>query len=167
MEGVFRTIPAFLEDRDLPAQVREAIIISAWSKAAGETLSGHAVAVLLDEKSLRIAVRDQIWKRHLESLSGQMIFRLNSILRSPAVTYLEFFVDEDFVKKAIHQTASSKMPDAEFEQLASRENGEDLEGAAAVIEDPELRNLFLGAAVNCLARKKRLSGSSGERPARS
>ncbi|MCO6511520.1 MAG: DUF721 domain-containing protein [Aridibacter famidurans] len=157
MEGVFRTIPAFLEDRDLPEQVREAIIVSAWTKAAGETLSGHAVAVEMEEKTLRIAVRDQIWKRHLESLSGQMIFRLNSILRSPAVTYLEFFVDEDLVKEAVRKTASSKMPDAEFRKLAAREEGDDLKGAAESIDDPELRDLFLGAAANCLARKRRLS----------
>lgn len=161
MEGVFRTIPAFLEDRDLPDQVREAIIISAWLKAAGETLSGHAVAVGMEEKTLRIAVRDQVWKRHLESLSGQMIFRLNSILRSPAVTYLEFFIDEDTVKEAVRVSASENMPDREFEELASREAGDDLEGAAEGIDDPELRALFLGAAVNCLARKKRLNRDSG------
>lgn len=158
MEGVFRTIPAFLEDLDLPEQVREAIIVSAWTKAAGETLSGHAVAVEMEEKTLRIAVRDQIWKRHLESLSGQMIFRLNSILRSPAVTYLEFFVDEDLVKEAERQIASDKLPDPEFQELAAREKGDDLNGAAEMIGDPELRDLFLGAAANCLARKRRLSG---------
>ncbi|HUF03814.1 MAG TPA: DciA family protein [Aridibacter sp.] len=162
MEGVFRTIPAFLEDRDLPEQVREAIIVSAWGKAAGDALSVHAVAIGTDEKTLRIAVRDLIWKRHLESLSGQMIFRLNSILRSPAVTYLEFFVDEDTVKQAVRQSGSQSLSNKEFEALASREEGDDLKEAAEEISDPGLRDLFLNAAVNCLARKRRLSGASGK-----
>lgn len=161
MEGVFRTIPAFLEDLDLPEEVREAIIVSAWGKAAGDTLSGHAVAVGTDEKTLRIAVRDQIWKRHLESLSGQMIFRLNSILRSPAVTYLEFYIDEDEVRQAVRQSEEAKLPNPEFQELASREQGDDLKGAAEGIGDPGLRDLFLGAATNCLARKRRLTGNSG------
>lgn len=156
MEGLFSTIPALLNDQDLPGEVRMAVVEPAWKKAAGETLSRHAVAVELSEKTLRIAVRDMVWKRHLESLSGQMIFRLNSILRSAFVTYLEFFVDEDAVRAALEVEPQMPSADPEFERLAERESGDDLDEAAQKIKDPEMRQLYLGAAANCLARKRRL-----------
>ncbi|REJ77707.1 MAG: DUF721 domain-containing protein [Acidobacteria bacterium] len=153
MEGVFRTIPALLGEGEIPEEMLQAVLFGAWRKVAGESLSRRAVAIGLEDKVLKIAVGDLTWKRHLESLSGQMIFRLNSLLRSPAVTYLEFVIDEEALR-----TAATVKPGVreskEFQEAALRARDESLEEAAAVIEDAELKEVFLAAASNCIARKE-------------
>lgn len=153
MEGVFRTIPAFLEQEGMPPEVREAVVIAAWKRVAGDSLSANTAAVGLEETTLKVAVRDTTWKRHLESMSPQLIFRINSALRNAAVTYIEFVVDEGEVR-AGSVPALTHPTSARFAVAASNEAGDDLRNAADNIKDPELRELYLGAAANCLARKR-------------
>ena len=80
------------EDKE---EVREAVVFAAWRKIAGESLSEHTVPFRLFNKHLIVAVADKMWKRHLETLSGQMIFKLNSVLGQAVVTFIEFRVDEE------------------------------------------------------------------------
>lgn len=153
MEELFKTIPAFIDD-ETPDEIRTAVILAAWNKAAGPALSSNAAAAELNAKTLRVAVRDETWKRHLESLAGQMIFKLNSLLRSPAVTYIEFFIDEETVKAALDQKPERSIPQEVFEREARKERTGNVESASRSITDPELGKLFLDAAANCLARKR-------------
>jgi len=154
MEELFKTIPAFIDDEETPDEIRNAVILAAWKKAAGAALSSNAVASELTGKTLRVAVRDETWKRHLESLAGQMIFKLNSLLRSPAVTYIEFFVDEEILKEALAKKPERNIPREVFEREAENERTGNVESASLSISDPELGRLFLDAAANCLARKR-------------
>lgn len=157
MEELFRTIPAIIGNNGEADEVLEALIASAWKKAAGDSLWEHTAFAGLEEKTLRIAVRDNIWKRHLESLAGQMIFKINSLLGSALVTYIEFRVDEDAVAARVAET--KEVPDAEFEKIAESERTGPLAEYAGSIADPELRDLFLAAAANCIARKKLMSSA--------
>jgi len=154
MEDLLKTIPAFIDDDETPDEIRAAVMIAAWKKVAGPALASNAVAAELTGKTLRVAVRDETWKRHLESLAGQMIFKLNSLLRSPAVTYIEFFIDEETVKKALNRKPERSIPLEVFEREAEREKTGNVESASLSIADRELGRLFLDAAANCLARKR-------------
>ncbi len=97
MHELFRALPALLKEFEDNQDVREAVIFAAWRKIAGETLRDRAVPHRLFKKHLVIAVMSDTWKKHLEHLSGQMIFKLNSVLGSAVVTYIEFRVDEKVV----------------------------------------------------------------------
>jgi len=152
MEELFRTIPAIIGDGADSDAVLEALIASAWKKAAGESLWEHTAFAGLEDKTLRIAVRDNIWKRHLESLAGQMIFKINSLLGSALVTYIEFRVDEAAVADRVEEPGD--LPDLEFEKIAESERTGPLAEYAGGIADPGLRELFLAAASKCIARKK-------------
>lgn len=151
MEQVFKTIPAILKDDESAVVLREAIVIAAWKRAAGETVSTNAQAISVEEATLKVAVADEVWKIHLEALAGQMIFKVNSILRSPEITFIEFYVDEEAAKKG-RRTPERSVPQKVFEREAERCRSEIPAAATEAIKDAELRELFLEAAGNCLAR---------------
>ena len=94
MEDLFRSLPVLLKEFDENETLREAVVFAAWRRVAGQSLVEHAAPFRLYQKHLIIVVASEMWKRHLESLSGQMIFKLNSLLKQAAVTFIEFRVDE-------------------------------------------------------------------------
>lgn len=158
MEDLIRALPAILKEFDDNETLREAVVFAAWKKAAGRSLAEHAVPFRLFQKHLIISVASEMWKRHLESLSGQMIFQLNSILREAAVTFIEFRVDEKTVAEARRKNLTNQISSAEFEENALDEVSIKLRSSADAIEDDDLRYQFLLAAGSCLARKKHLAG---------
>lgn len=156
MEDLFRTLPKLLKELDDSEEVREAVVFAAWRRVAGESLCEYSAPFRLYEKHLIIAVKDKMWKRHLEKeLAGQMIFKLNSILGQPAVTFIEFRVDKETVLNEAGQMRAIKMSDEELEEIALEEVSPNLRHHADSIKDDNLRYQFLLAAGSCLARKKR------------
>jgi hypothetical protein len=99
MEEIVSALPALLEKFEENETIREAVVFAVWRKIAGENLRLQAVPFRLFQKQLIIAVGDERWKKELEKLSGQMIFKLNSALKQAAVTFIEFRVDEEFVRE--------------------------------------------------------------------
>ena len=94
MNELFRLLPKLLSEHEDNETVREAVVFAVWRNVVGESLRENTVPFRLYKKQLIVAVADEGWKRHLESLSGQMIFKLNSALRAPEVTFIEFRVDQ-------------------------------------------------------------------------
>lgn len=160
MEGLFRALPALLTEFDENETVREAVVLAVWRKIAGESLREHTVPFRLYRKHLVIAVSSEIWKRHLESLSGQMIFKLNSVLGQAAVTFIEFRVDEHTVEMERAKNRKTVVSDTEFDDNALDEVSPQLRHTADAIEDDNLRYLFLLAAGGCLTRKKKITGQN-------
>ncbi len=156
MEDLIRALPALLKEFDENEAVREAVVFAVWRKVAGESLRGHAVPLRLFQKHLIIAVTSATWKKHLESLSGQMIFKLNSSLQQAAVTFIEFRVDEQTVLQERAKHSKSDISDAEYEEIALDEVTPKLRHSADAIKDDNLRYQFLLAAGSCLARKKNM-----------
>jgi hypothetical protein len=156
MEDLVRALPALLKEFDENEAVREAVVFAVWRKVAGESLRGHAVPLRLFQKHLIIAVTSATWKKHLESLSGQMIFKLNSALQQAAVTFIEFRVDEPTVLQERAKHLKSTLTDAEHEEIALEEVTPKLRHSADAIKDDNLRYQFLLAAGSCLARKKKM-----------
>ncbi len=160
MQDLFRALPKLLKEFEDTEEVREAVVFAAWRRIAGESLSEHTVPFRLFNKHLIIAVADKMWKRHLETLSGQMIFKLNSILGQAIVTFIEFRIEEEMLaaERAKHQ--KTQMSDEELVETALDEVTPKLRHSADAIKDDNLRYQFLLAAGSCLARKERMRKKS-------
>lgn len=156
MEELFRALPALLKEFEDNQDVREAVIFAAWRKIAGDALRDRAVPHRLFKKHLVIAVMSDTWKKHLEHLSGQMIFKLNSVLGSAVVTYIEFRVDEKVVLEDRAKHRKSIVSDENIKENAMNEVTPQLRHSADAIKDDNLRYQFLLAAGSCLVRKKKL-----------
>ncbi len=154
MNELFRALPALIKQFDDNENVREAVTFAAWRKIAGESLSPHAIPLNLNQKHLTIAVSSEMWKKHLQSLSGQMIFKINSVLGQAIVTFIEFRVDEKTIETARAKNNKPTLSDEELEELALNEVTPKMRRAADSIKDDNLRYQFLLAAGSCLARKK-------------
>ena len=128
------------------SEVAQVACFVAWKQIAGEGLRGNAVPLRLEDRTLVIAVADGAWQKQMQSLSGQLLFRLNSLLGQPVVTFLEFCEDRETVAQARLALADA---------VNVREPAPipaDLIAAAAVIDDEDLRRAFLGAATSCIRR---------------
>ena len=147
MDRLIKTLPAILKASGAPEEVAEAACFAAWKHAVGDGLSSHAVPVQLQNSTLVIAVADNIWKKQLEHMRGQLLFRLNSVLGQTIVTSIELRVDPQRIELArAKPSATSKHKEANYEVPA------ELLTAAATIQDVDLRRAFLGAATSCVKR---------------
>jgi hypothetical protein len=147
MDKLIKTLPAILKAAGASEELSQAACIAAWKHAVGEGLSAHAVPVQLLNKTLVVAVADSIWKSQLESMRGQLLFRLNSVLGQPLVTSIELRVDPKTLANARGSVGdANKRKDLNYPVPA------ELVSAAATIEDVELRRAFLGAATSCVRR---------------
>ena len=150
MERLIKTLPAILKASGATEEVAEAACIAAWKHAVGEGLSSHAVPVQLQNGTLVVAVADNIWKRQLEQMRGQLLFRLNSVLGQALVKSIELRVDPIRIETACPKPASTnKDEELNYEVPA------ELLSAAAAIEDADLRRAFLGAATSCVKRREK------------
>lgn len=150
MDRLIKTLPAILKASGAAPEVAEAACIAAWRHAVGQGLSEHAAAVQVQNQTLVVAVADDIWKRQLEQMRGQLLFKLNSVLGQPLVKFIELRVDP----KRIDATRSTRGTSATSPDAAntSRPIPIELLTAAAGIEDAQLRRAFLGAATSCVNR---------------
>jgi hypothetical protein len=156
MQDLFRALPKLLKEFEDTEEVREAVVFAAWRRVAGESLSEHTVPFRLFKKHLIIAVADKMWKRHLESLSGQMIFKLNSILGQAIVTFIEFRVEEETLRTERAKHRKSQVSDEQLREIALDAVTPKLRHSADAIKDDNLRYQFLLAAGSCLARKEKM-----------
>jgi len=144
MDKLIKTLPAILRASGASEELVEAACLSAWKHAVGEGLSSHAVPVQLQEQTLVVAVADAIWKRQLEQMRGQLLYRVNSVLGQSLVKSIELRIDPQRIELArAAQASARKGPSADYKVPA------ELLTAAAGIEDADLRRAFLGAATSC------------------
>ncbi|MCB1026007.1 MAG: DUF721 domain-containing protein [Acidobacteria bacterium] len=158
MKDLFRMLPQIMEKSGNSVEFQQAIVFGAWRKAAGESLANHTFPKRLRGKKLTICVADGTWKRHLESLAGQMIFSINSIIGNAAITFIEFQIDEKRFEREMGISTAIKPSTAESQDVAMDELSAQLRKSARAITDGDLRDQFLRAAAGCLARKKRMAG---------
>ena len=152
MEDLFQTLPKLLRAAGESEEVLEAASFAAWRRVAGEALRGCAVPFRLFNKRLIVSVPDTTWRKQLEQVSPQLVFRLNSLLGQAVVTYVEFRVDPQTIR-----AERARLRSTQFERLTQEEAALDraaeLDDAAHAIHDDELRRRFLLAAGSCLNRK--------------
>lgn len=147
MDNLIKLLPQIIRMSGENEDVCEQSVFAAWRAAAGEGVSNVSEPFRLYRKQLIVAVIDQTWKKQMERISGEYLFRINSMLRGPYVTYIEFRVDRDTVLEA-HKPESQK-----FEFHHTEELEEELRPAADRIKDEALRETFLRAAARSLERK--------------
>ena len=146
MNQLIKSLPAVLRAAGDSTEVAEAAAIAAWKHAAGDGLKEHAVPLKLQDRTLTIAVADAIWQKQLNSMRGQLLFRVNSILGKPIVSVLDFVIDQTLVKRNVAQPTPQ-------EALLDNEVPLELWSAANAIEDKELRKKFLKTALLSLRHK--------------
>ncbi|MCA1636334.1 MAG: DUF721 domain-containing protein [Acidobacteria bacterium] len=159
MEELIHSLPKLLRAAGEAEEVLEAAAFVAWRRVAGEALRGCAVPFRLYRKTLIIAVPDTTWRKQLEAVSGQLIFRLNSLLGQAVVTFIEYRVDQPTVQQERARMSASRAAPAAAaavgEEQALQSAGE-LHAAASAIRDEDLRRRFLiaaGSYINAQERK--------------
>lgn len=156
MEDLFRALPPLLKEFEDNESLREAVVFAAWRRIAGDALRERSVAFRLDAKRLVVAVESETWRKHLEHLSGQMIFKINSTLGQPLVTYIEFRVNEEIVAEERKKYSKNMISEEELRVVALKQLTPKLRRAADSIKDDNLRYQFLLAAGGSLAQKAKL-----------
>jgi hypothetical protein len=146
MNQLIKSLPGVLRAAGDSTEVAEAAAIAAWKHAAGNGLKEHAVPLKLEDRTLTIAVADAIWQKQLQSMRGELLFRVNSILGKPLVGALDFVIDPQLAKPLVEQPAQR-------EELLDNEVPLELWSAASAIEDKELRKKFLKTALLSLRHK--------------
>jgi len=154
MDELFQALPKLLRAAGDSEEVLEAAAFAAWRRAAGEALRGCAVPFRLYGKRLTVCVPDVTWRRQLEGVSPQLIFRVNSLLGQALVTFIEFRVDPQTVGEERARQRQSHYERLECEERAL-ERAHELDDAASAIQDEELRRRFLVAAGSCMNREER------------
>lgn len=152
MDDLFKALPNLLRAAGESEEVLEAAAFAAWRRVAGESLRGSAVPFRLYQKTLVISVPDAAWRKQLEALSPQLLFRLNSLFGQALVTYIEFRVDPKTVNDMRAQRRQNQYAHLVEEESALRRAGE-LDEAASAIHDEDLRRRFLLAAGSCMNRR--------------
>ncbi len=154
MEELIQSLPKLLRAAGEAEEVLEAAAFVAWRRVAGEALRGCAVPFRLYRKTLVVAVPDTTWRKQLEAVSGQLIFRLNSMLGQALVTFIEFRVDQPTVQAERARMRDLKVtPPEEDEQALQGAGG--LRVAADAIRDEDLRRRFLIAAGSYMNAQER------------
>ena len=119
---------------------------------AGEALRGCAVPFRLYNRRLIVSVPDTTWRKQLEQVSPQLVFRLNSLLGQAVVTYVEVRVDPLTVREE-----RSRLRANEYERRGAEEaalgRAAELDDDAKAIHDDDLRRRFLLAAGCCMNRR--------------
>lgn len=159
MDQLLRLLPGIVRAAGDADEVAEAAALVAWRHAAGDQLRQQAIPFRLYRRTLIVAVADRVWQKQLEAVSGQLLFRVNSMLGQTLVTYIEFRIDPETVNRRRAETQTLNLLErAEIEERALQCAGEQLNSAAtATIRDESLRNRFLLAAGSCIARRERES----------
>ncbi|HEX8707320.1 MAG TPA: DUF721 domain-containing protein [Pyrinomonadaceae bacterium] len=154
MDALIRTLPKLLRAAGETEEVLEAAALVAWRRVAGEGLRGQAVPFRLYRKTLIVSVADTTWQKQLEAVSGQLLFRINSLLGQAVVTFIEFRVDPKTVNAERSAIEARKVDREEQERRALQSAEGKVALAAAAIHDEDLRRRFLLAAGSCIDRSQ-------------
>jgi hypothetical protein len=145
MDDLFRALPELLRAAGEAEEVAEAAALAAWRRVAGEQLRDQAVPFRLYRKTLTVSVADATWQKQLEQMSGQLLFRLNSVLGQPLVTYIEFRIDPKTVNIERARLRAREI-DRTTQERRALHCARALSEAASAIKDETLRQRFLLAA---------------------
>jgi hypothetical protein len=154
MDDLIRTLPKLLRAAGEAEEVMEAAALIAWRRVAGEGLRTQAVPFRLYRKTLIVAVMDATWQKQLEPMSGQLLFRLNSLLGQAVVTYIEFRIDPKTVRAERDRAHVRETNRIEQERRALDSISGEISEAADAIHDDDLRHRFLLAAGSCIDRRE-------------
>ena len=146
MFDIFRSLPAALDDLPENPEIRQALVFAAWERIAGSDVAERTCPTGLRDATLLVAAENLVWRRQLEDLAPQLIFKLNSALGAGVVRFIEFSVDQKLVQHSRRRDESAEPDD----QTALAALPVEILMAAEKIEDTGMRRLFLLAAGKCI-----------------
>ena len=146
MDAFLSTLPAVIEAIDASDEVRDAFVFAAWKSVAGGQVSDRTEPLAIEDKRLIVAVADKTWKRNLEVLASQLLFKLNTSLGKRLVDYIEFRIAPDAIPGGAEEVTDLNR--GAFSAPA------EVAVSARTIRDSALRETVLKAATNCLARNR-------------
>src|SRR5687767_1164853 len=147
-------LPKILAGAGESAGLSEIAAQIAWRRVSGEGLRDHAVPSRLQEKTLTVAVADAAWRKQLQPMSAELIFRINKLLRQKVVERIEFRIDP----RALSRLTVPRR----FTPRVSGPLPTTIVSSADSIADPELRDRFMRAASNCIERRQTLKTVKAE-----
>jgi hypothetical protein len=150
MMDLARLLPKLLNATGANPEMAEIAAKLAWSRAAGDGLRRHAIPFRLFRKTLVVSVADLIWQRQMNSMSAELISRINRLLGREVVDTIEFRINP----AAVEQVRNDLQPQEKAPKEQSRPLPEELISAASEIADEDLRERFMRAAGNCIARRE-------------
>jgi hypothetical protein len=150
MIDVALILPKLLNAAGTNPEMAEVAAKLAWTRAAGEGLRRHAIPFRLYRTTLVVSVADVIWQRQMQSMSAELIARINRLLEREVVEVIEFRIDPVTVERV----RAKAQPRDRSQDEPCEPIPEELASAAGEIVDPDLRNRFIRAAENCIARRE-------------
>ncbi|MDQ6653726.1 MAG: DUF721 domain-containing protein [Acidobacteriota bacterium] len=156
MDKLIKTLPAIIVASGASEEVAEAACIAAWKHAVGEGLSSRAVPIHMQNQTLVVVVEDDIWKRQLDQMRGQLLFLLNSVMGQALVKSVELRIDPERLSNLRTPPPSKGHEQRDYNIPA------ELVSAAAGITDVQLRRAFLGAAASCINRLEKSESGNPE-----
>lgn len=145
MEEILDLLPTILRQIGYQETVCEKAVCAAWNRIVGEVVSANAVPFRLYEGRLIVLTSDATWKRQLEMMSPEILYKINRVLGADIVRFIEYRVDPYRI-----QAQRRREPEIRFRRLD--EIIRDLEPLVRDLADPELRAAFLRAASKCIER---------------
>lgn len=142
-------LPKILARAGDNANLTELAAKVAWRRAAGDGLREHAVPLQLRDKTLVVCVADAVWQKQLQTMSAELIFRVNKLLRRNVVEAIEFRVNPRALAGRKTRPGSARSIAAPLPS--------NIVSSAAMIQDSELRERFMRAAANCIERRESLA----------
>ncbi|MDX6558472.1 MAG: hypothetical protein QOF72_1521 [Blastocatellia bacterium] len=152
MIDVARLLPKLLNATGENPEMAEIAAKIAWTRAAGDGLRRHAIPFRLFRTTLVVSVADAIWQKQMQSMSPELISRINKLLGREVVETIEFRIDPAAVEEVRANLPTRR-------GLRDKPLGpvpDELISAASQIADQDLRERFLRAAENCIARREAL-----------
>lgn len=154
MKALISALPGVFDAIDASDEVREAFVFVVWRHVAGPQIAERTAPVAVEDGKLAVAVPDKAWKLNLESLAGQLLYKLNSALGRETISFLDFRVLPDRIAD-VEPVADRQAvdPDSLPAELAAS-----LEG----IRDDSLRQKLSLAAAACLSRRQDIQNPGSE-----
>ncbi|HEY6802967.1 MAG TPA: DUF721 domain-containing protein [Pyrinomonadaceae bacterium] len=146
MESLIKSLPGVLRAAGNSPDAVEAAVLAVWLHATGEGIRPHAVPDKLEGTTLIVDVRDTVWQQQLSIMQSQLIYRINSTLGQSLVHRIELRVNPNALPPIVQKPEPREILDNEVPL--------DLWSAASEIEDKQLRQKFLQAAIGMLRRKE-------------
>ncbi len=150
MIDVARILPKLLSAAGTNPEMAEVATKLAWTRAAGEGLRRHAIPFRLHRTTLVVSVADAIWQKQMQSMADELIARINRLLGREVVETIEFRIDPVIVERV----RADSQPRDRSQDEPRDPIPDELKSAAREIVDPDLRDRFIRAAENCIARRE-------------
>jgi len=150
MIDVARLLPKLLNATGANPEMAEIAAKLAWTRAAGDGLRRHAIPFRLFRKTLVVSVADAIWQKQMQSMSAELVSRINKLLGREVVEDIEFRIDP----ATVEQVRRNSPPRQDPRDKVRGPIPDGLVSAASEIADEDLRERFIRAAENCIARRE-------------